>query len=58
MNIPEDQVQHTLGSPDIAKGLGLWLARLFLVRMGGRIGVWKTQVGQGTTIRVILPNKQ
>jgi two-component system sensor histidine kinase HydH len=36
-------------------GLGLWLSRLILARLGGSIQVAQTQVGMGTTMVVTLP---
>lgn len=42
-------------SSGMDNGLGLWLARLMLSRLGGGIWVKHTDVGLGTTIAITLP---
>ena len=42
-------------SSEANHGLGLWLARLILSRLGGEIWVKHTEVGRGTIIAIQLP---
>ena len=39
-------------------GLGLWIARAFVVACGGTIEVTSDGVGQGTTVAIVLPELQ
>jgi two-component system, NtrC family, sensor kinase len=44
-----------VASSEANHGLGLWLARLMLSRLGGEIWVKHTGIGLGTTIAITLP---
>jgi len=47
--------QRPVPSSKLSKGLGLWLARLMIARIGGEISIQYTKVGQGTAMRITLP---
>jgi signal transduction histidine kinase len=48
-------LQCPVRSSKLSKGIGLWLARLMIVGIGGEIGIQDTKIGQGTTMRITLP---
>lgn len=59
VGIPRDILsklfQCPVRSSKLSKGIGLWLARLMITRIGGEISTQYTEIGQGTTMRVTLP---
>ena len=57
--IPQDVLprlfQRPVPSSKLSKGIGLWLARLMIARIGGEISIQYTGVGQGTAMRITVP---
>ena len=48
-------LQYPVRSSKLSKGIGLWLARLMIVGIGGEISIQHTEIDQGTTMRITLP---